>query len=170
MDLKGGGDQFDGNEVATKIIEQIRGLEILKSTRPEVEGRSSCFGVSSTGGRDAKVTITANLQKSATIISEINRLLRQLPGFPPDFAYSSLQIGHDATSKLHTDKGNLGPSLHANLGTFSGGELVVDGVKLESKNCVATFDGLKPHYAEPFVGERFSIVAFPHLLLKGFVG
>lgn len=77
---------------------------------------------------------------------------------------STIAINRNAQFRPHTDSGagaGQSTSLIVGLGTYSGGELVVEGKKIDIRYKAAEFNGWKQrHWTMPFKGERFSLVWF----------
>ncbi|KAL7509272.1 hypothetical protein ACHAXN_006317 [Cyclotella atomus] len=83
------------------------------------------------------------------------------PDRPPS---STIAINRNAQFRPHTDNGagaGQSTSLIVGLGNYSGGELMVEGVKKDIRYQPIEFDGWKErHWTLPFNGERFSLVWF----------
>lgn len=60
----------------------------------------------------------------------------------------------------HTDKGNRGMSYIIGFGDYEGGELILDGQKLDIRYKLTPFDGRLLHSTAPFTGQRYSIVFY----------
>ena len=102
------------------------------------------------------------------------RLPEQTRKDPIPFTSVSLNAGYAA--KRHRDRNNIGPSVTASLGEFSGGKLFYwplddkktpldlyqldDCIVLDTKQQAAIFDGNLCHEVEAFIGERYSVVLF----------
>ena len=141
----------------------LESLPLQLSTRPLVRGFSSCFGASSSGGLHPAPKITRNTRRHLDAVAAINKALQQYKGFPGGFPYTSLQIGRNHQVGSHTDKDNVGPSLAFSCGSFSGGDLVVDGVRMCTKDTIREFDGRLEHYVDEYAPvDRSSLIAFCH--------
>ena len=80
---------------------------------------------------------------------------------------STVVVNKNAQFVPHTDSGaghGQSKSMIVGLGTYSGGELVVEGDVHDIRYRCLEFDGWKQrHWTQPFAGERYSIVFFtPH--------
>lgn len=84
--------------------------------------------------------------------------------FPEREPSSTIAINRNAQFRPHTDSGagaGQSTSLIVGLGTYSGGELMVEGEKNDIRYKGIEFDGWKQrHWTMPFQGERFSLVWF----------
>jgi len=77
---------------------------------------------------------------------------------------STIAINRNAQFRPHTDSGagaGQSTSLIVGLGTYSGGELVVEGEPADIRYNPIEFNGWKQrHWTMPFAGERYSLVWF----------
>jgi hypothetical protein len=77
---------------------------------------------------------------------------------------STIAINRNAQFRPHTDSGagaGQSTSLIVGLGTYEGGELMVEGEKRDIRYKAIEFNGWKQrHWTLPFVGERYSLVWF----------
>ena len=77
---------------------------------------------------------------------------------------STIAINRNAQFRPHTDSGagaGQSTSLIVGLGTYTGGELMVEGEKCDIRYKAIEFDGWKQrHWTLPFIGERYSLVWF----------
>ncbi len=77
---------------------------------------------------------------------------------------STIAINRNAQFRPHTDSGagaGQSTSLIVGLGTYAGGELVVEGEKKDIRYKAVEFNGwTQRHWTMPFKGERFSLVWF----------
>ncbi|KAL7563007.1 hypothetical protein ACA910_013530 [Epithemia clementina (nom. ined.)] len=77
---------------------------------------------------------------------------------------STIAINRNAQFRPHTDSGagaGQSTSLIVGLGTYSGGELVVEGTPMDIRYKPVEFNGWKQrHWTMPFSGERYSLVWF----------
>jgi len=84
--------------------------------------------------------------------------------FPEREPSSTIAINRNAQFRPHTDSGagaGQSTSLIVGLGTYSGGELLVEGEKHDIRYKAIEFNGWKQrHWTMPFQGERFSLVWF----------
>ena len=82
--------------------------------------------------------------------------------YHPSFEYTTIQVNKTTECKPHIDKNNVGVSYIIGLGSYTGGELNIEGNSFNIKNRWKKFDGTKAHWVEPFKGDRYSIVYFTH--------
>jgi hypothetical protein len=84
--------------------------------------------------------------------------------FPDREPSSTIAINRNAQFRPHTDSGagaGQSTSLIVGLGTYSGGELLVEGEKHDIRYKGIEFNGWKQrHWTMPFYGERYSLVWF----------
>lgn len=84
--------------------------------------------------------------------------------FPEREPSSTIAINRNAHFRPHTDSGagaGQSTSLIVGLGTYSGGELMVEGEKHDIRYKAIEFNGwTQRHWTMPFQGERFSLVWF----------
>jgi hypothetical protein len=77
---------------------------------------------------------------------------------------STIAVNRNAQFRPHTDSGagaGQSTSLIVGLGTYCGGELVVEGEMVDIRYKAVEFNGWKQrHWTMPFVGERYSLVWF----------
>lgn len=82
----------------------------------------------------------------------------------PTRASSTIAINRNAQFRPHTDSGagaGQSTSLIVGLGTYSGGELMVEGEQHDIRYKAIEFNGwTQRHWTMPFAGERFSLVWF----------
>lgn len=82
----------------------------------------------------------------------------------PDRASSTIAINRNAQFRPHTDSGagaGQSTSLIVGLGTYTGGELMVEGEKHDIRYRAIEFNGwTQRHWTMPFSGERYSLVWF----------
>ena len=90
--------------------------------------------------------------------------------------HTSISINKGFAAKLHRDRLNEGPSVALAVGAFTGGGLQYwpgddkkcglerlrdqPSIVLDTRKSPCVFDGNCGHEVQPFLGERFSIVAF----------
>ena len=78
--------------------------------------------------------------------------------------YKRQAINRNAQFRPHTDSGagaGQSTSLIVGLGTYSGGELMVEGEKCDIRYKAVEFNGwTQRHWTMPFSGERYSLVWF----------
>ncbi|CAJ1966746.1 unnamed protein product [Cylindrotheca closterium] len=82
----------------------------------------------------------------------------------PNRASSTIAINRNAQFRPHTDSGagaGQSTSLIVGLGTYSGGELMVEGEQHDIRYKAIEFNGwTERHWTMPFSGERYSLVWF----------
>ncbi|KAL3934528.1 MAG: hypothetical protein SGBAC_009779, partial [Bacillariaceae sp.] len=82
----------------------------------------------------------------------------------PNRASSTIAINRNAQFRPHTDSGagaGQSSSLIVGLGTYSSGELMVEGEKHDIRYKAIEFNGwTQRHWTMPFSGERYSLVWF----------
>jgi hypothetical protein len=86
------------------------------------------------------------------------------------FECTSFTVNKNLLCLPHTDSHNIGPSVIVGLGSYSGGEFVVEGHVCDINHAPVCFDGSRKHWTMPFVGTRYSVVLYtigrpPHLQL-----
>lgn len=83
----------------------------------------------------------------------------------PAFQFTSIQVNVGLASALHTDGGNVGPSMVLAVGPFTGGLLwthrAAEGQVVNVRNW-AYINERVHHRTLPHAGDRFSIVLFTH--------
>ena len=144
-----------------ELLTILDGLHLHPSTRASVKGLSVCAGMVLARG-SSKPIITRWTRRYAKAVRRLNALLPQLPGWPPSFRWSALQLARDTVVEEHEDANNAGPSIAVSVGNFRGGDLVVADVPHSSHDKVCEFDGRIHHYVSKHVGHRASLIAFTH--------
>ena len=145
----------------------------LVKARNNKESRSSAYGfVEGQGGASGSFSVGLmpggiNKQpKSNFLFPELVRAAFELervlcPNREPS---STIAINRNAQFRPHTDSGagaGQSTSLIVGLGTYAGGELMVEGEKHDIRYNAIEFNGWKQrHWTMPFVGERYSLVWF----------
>ena len=138
-----------------------------------IMGRSQ--GVAGTGGfekvleREGKRygvndrIVKAHASGSKEALEQLWKLLAELA--PRGFTYTSVQCHRNGPSgKAHSDAGNSKGHLALSLGSFTGGQLVVEtsdpGVlsEYDLKSRPARIDLRRPHWVQPYQGTRYSVV------------
>lgn len=89
-------------------------------------------------------------------------LIRKLINtYAPHFDYNAGYINKNVQMVPHKDKNNVDSSIIFGLGDYEGGELNVEGNKVDIKNRLVEFDGKRhEHWTEYFSGDRYSIVIY----------
>lgn len=137
--------------------------EIRSSAYAFVEGHGGASGSFSLGSMPGNKCIQP---KGNALFPELMKAAFELevalcPGREPS---STIAVNRNAQFRPHTDSGagaGQSTSLIVGLGTYSGGELVVEGDKFTIRYKAVEFDGWKQrHWTMPFLGERYSLVWF----------
>jgi hypothetical protein len=98
------------------------------------------------------------LERHGELVETLCKLARSVN---PKFRFTSIQVNKNYRSVLHCDGNNLGPSLSASLGSFTGGKLYVHGQgMLDVRRRFCEFSGNVPHLTCPFEGERYCLIFF----------
>jgi hypothetical protein len=145
----------------------------LVKARNNIESRSSAYGfVEGQGGASGSFSVGLmpggiNKQpKSNFLFPELVRAAFELERIlcPNREPSSTIAINRNAQFRPHTDSGagaGQSTSLIVGLGTYAGGELMVEGEKHDIRYQPIEFNGWKQrHWTMPFVGERYSLVWF----------
>ena len=142
------------------IADHLKSHRWLTQARMTTKGRGSCVGVTYDGSAARLGTMT---RSCTALIREINGILAPIMRRYNMF-WGSLQINVDSYSTKHVDKNNIGKSAMFTLGDYTGGEYkCADPIYNFSKPGIChIIDGSVEHWSEPFVGSRYSIVAFLH--------
>ena len=123
--------------------------------RSHVSGKGSAWGLIG-AGRNLRVLVP---DTAKDLVMYVNKVLKQLKIMR---AWTSLQFNWQSVCGRHRDTGNIGPSMILGLGKYSGGHLVIEGTQVDILNSAVVFNGHLEHWSEPFVGDRWSIVAYSH--------
>ena len=91
-----------------------------------------------------------------------NLIKEWLKELKPDFIYSAICVNKNIKCEPHKDKYNTRLSLAVGLGDYTGGNLIIEGVKHNINNKPLEFDGNKTHWNDDFEGERFSFIFIHH--------
>jgi len=137
------------------IVAELRRkpLDVNKYRLKVGEGRSQCLGIV------GKRCMPPNLSRQSWRNPYLHYLLMEFAEKHIKIPFTSIQVNQNMTCAPHKDKGNIGVSAIVAFGDYSGGELVVEGVKHNIKNRIFLFDGSQEeHYTAPFSGERYSLV------------
>lgn len=119
-------------------------------------GRSICFGLVSK--RSAPMGNSRWNDKRPEVWAELQRLSSMLP--VPE-GWTSCVVNMDFVALPHYDSGNVGPSMIVSFGCYTGGELVLDGVEINTflTPIVGDFSVVR-HWTKPLSGLKFSLVYF----------
>ena len=111
------------DDVTGEVWERLRALmdslTLERSSRKSVIGNSVCAGLA-THRRTKKAFVTRWTSRYQDKVRQINELLRTLPGWPPAFRWTALQLASDTIVEEHTDSNNLGPSVSVAVGDYEG--------------------------------------------------
>ena len=137
------------------------------------EKRSSAYAfVQGQGGASGSFSVGAfpgdasKQPKSNTLFPELTKAAFELEvALCPDREPSStIAINRNAQFRPHVDSGagaGQSTSLIVGIGTYSGGELMVEGEKEDIRYKALEFNGwTQRHWTMPFLGERYSLVWF----------
>jgi len=128
-------------------------LDVNKYRVKVGQGRSQCLGIV------GKRCMPPNISRQSWRNPYLHHLLMEFAKKHINIPFTSIQVNQDMTCAPHKDKGNIGVSAIVAFGDYTGGELVVEGVKHDIKNKIFLFDGsAQEHYTAPFTGERYSLV------------
>lgn len=158
---------FPQENLVHKLTEAQKKIRHRKDTRSSAyifaEGEGGASGSFSVGAMPGETCIQP---KANTMFPELMKAAFELEiALRPDREPSStIAINRNAQFRPHTDSGagaGQSTSLIVGLGTYSGGELVVEGEKVDIRYKAIEFNGWKQrHWTMPFKGERFSLVWF----------
>ena len=89
-------------------------------------------------------------------------LIRKLINtYAPHFDYNAGYINKNVQMIPHKDKNNVDTSIIFGLGDYEGGELNIEGQKVDIKNRLVEFDGKRhEHWTEYFKGNRYSVILY----------
>jgi hypothetical protein len=87
--------------------------------------------------------------------------------FDPNFKFTTITLNYNYSSAPHRDVNHEdGKARIIALGKFTGGELLLNGKKVDIREKWFDFDGTDLHSTAPFAGERYSLVYFIHEVWK----
>ena len=79
----------------------------------------------------------------------------------PDFDFNAGYINKNVQMIPHKDRNNVDTSIIFGLGNYTGGEVNVEGEKIDIHYKIVEFDGKrKLHWTEFFIPDRFSIILY----------
>ena len=79
----------------------------------------------------------------------------------PEFDFNAGYINKNVQMIPHKDKNNVDTSIIFGLGDYTGGEVNVEGQKIDIHYKIIEFDGKrKEHWTEFFKGDRYSIIMY----------
>ena len=81
--------------------------------------------------------------------------------YAPHFDYNAGYINKNVQMIPHKDKNNVDTSIIFGLGDYEGGELNIEGQKVDIKYRLIEFDGKRhEHWTEYFKGNRYSVILY----------
>ena len=81
----------------------------------------------------------------------------------PDHVFSTITINRNVLCKPHKDAKNNGTTMIVGLGDYTGGELVIEGVKHDIHYKPMYFNGfLHEHYNETWSGNRYTLMFYSY--------
>jgi hypothetical protein len=81
--------------------------------------------------------------------------------YAPNFDYNAGYINKNVQMIPHKDKNNVDTSIIFGLGDYEGGELNIEGQKVDIKYRLIEFDGKRhEHWTEYFKGNRYSVILY----------
>lgn len=141
----------------------VSGKDEVKSTIKRVVGHpclSYTFGY--LRPRRAKKG-TLELTRISEKYSLVYNLLKQyITEIKPNFVFSAICVNKNIKCEPHKDKYNSKLSLAVGLGDYTGGHLIIEGVKHNINNKPLEFSGNNTHWNDDFEGERFSFIFLHH--------
>jgi tRNA U38,U39,U40 pseudouridine synthase TruA len=163
----------EANRVSSKHVVPSLSMAHRKAKFNNNEERSSAYAfVEGQGGASGSFSLGA-MPGDKCIQPKGNQLFPELmkaafeleaalcPNREPS---STIAVNRNAQFRPHTDSGagaGQSTSLIVGLGTYAGGELMVEGKKHDIRYNGIEFDGWKQrHWTMPFLGERYSLVWF----------
>lgn len=130
-----------------------RPVQVTKYRTKVGDGRSQTYGI--VGRR----CVAPALSRSTCNNVELYSLLMDYAKRHVSIPFTSIQVNQNYPCKPHKDLHNLGLSYIVAFGDYTGGELVVEGVKYDIREKGFLFDGSQlTHWTEPWEGNRVSMV------------
>ena len=151
--------------VFDRLYDMLNGINVpLKSTKNNNSRkgfdthRSMTFGLVKVRYRGTVGLSSPSVQYPA-MYAEMRRIAHLIA---PDFGFSSIHVNKNVTCPRHKDDNNVGPSLIVSFGEYTGCELVVEDVEVDTRFRPVIFDGSKlVHMNRPtLVGTKYSLVFF----------
>jgi tRNA U38,U39,U40 pseudouridine synthase TruA len=160
-----GGDGASSNNESLMVAHMKAKLNKAErsSAYAYVEGEGGASGSFSVGAMPGEQCLQP---KGNKLFPELMKAAFELemalcPHRPPS---STIAINRNAQFRPHTDSGagaGQSTSLIVGLGDYAGGELVVEGQKMDIRYQPVEFNGWKQrHWTMPFQGERYTLVWF----------
>lgn len=107
--------------------------------------------------------LSAASKKYPVLYDKIKQLMND---HDPDFEFTTITLNKNFKCEPHKDGKNIGESFIIGLGDYvDGGELNVEGEKIDIKNKFYKFNGSeKTHFVEPWThGDRYSLVFYKRM-------
>ncbi|VEU44711.1 unnamed protein product [Pseudo-nitzschia multistriata] len=157
-------------------------LACLKAKRNELTGSSAYSFAEGQGGASGSFSVgimpggDKKQPKANSMFPDLVKaaFLLETKLFPDREPSSTIAVNRNAQFRPHTDSGagaGQSTSLIVGLGTYGGGELMVEGDKHDIRYKAIEFDGWKQrHWTMPFKGERYSLVWFTPKGCEGMKG
>ena len=159
-------DAKDGKSTTSLSVARVKAKnnkETRSSAYSFTEGQGGASGSFSVGLMPGGIN---KQPKSNFLFPELVQAAFQLETklFPDREPSSTIAINRNAQFRPHTDSGagaGQSTSLIVGLGTYAGGELMVEGEQHDIRYKAIEFNGWKQrHWTMPFTGERYSLVWF----------
>jgi hypothetical protein len=167
------GSGTDSNGNAKAVAPSLQEARMKAKSKSKTEIRSSAYAFAEgQGGASGSFSVGAMpgggciQPKGNTLFPELMKAAFELEiALCPEREPSSMiAINRNAQFRPHTDSGagaGQSTSLIVGLGTYVGGELLVEGEKNDIRYKALEFNGwTQRHWTMPFEGERFSLVWF----------
>lgn len=157
---------FELDEKGRKLVNEIK--DILDEVHFQVSGNRKHLTYDNARPMSMPVGMVKQLNGTykLPVIDEwrpdLYPLIRKLINtYAPHFDYNAGYINKNVQMVPHKDKNNVDSSIIFGLGDYEGGELNVEGNKVDIKNRLVEFDGKRhEHWTEYFSGDRYSIVIY----------
>ena len=143
-----------------RVDEILVALPLTRNSRPEIDGWGCVLGAV-VAKSSHTVCVHSTTVKFQDEVRELIALLRELDVLKDDTMFSSIQLLRNASVSEHTDT-NSSISTYVTTGDFDGGRLVIAGDPVATFRSPLEFDGAKPHWVEPWTGDRLSLVFYLH--------
>lgn len=157
---------FEMDEKGRKLVNEIK--DILDEVHFQMSGNRKHLTYDNARPMSMPVGMVKQLNGTykLPVIDEwrpdLYPLIRKLINtYAPHFDYNAGYINKNVQMIPHKDKNNVDSSIIFGLGDYEGGELNVEGNKVDIKNRLVEFDGKRhEHWTEYFSGDRYSIVIY----------
>ena len=162
----------DGEEALVQPASSSLSMAHSKARHNKMSKSSAYVYVEGQGGASGSFSLGAmpgdkcEQPKGNTLFPELMKAAFELEvALCPNRAPSStIAVNRNAQFRPHTDSGagaGQSTSLIVGIGTYTGGELMVEGTMMDIRYKPVEFDGWKQrHWTMPFQGERYSLVWF----------